>query len=79
MAESRMVYRPYCGCEVYRIMQSKPNLYRIQYCPLHEAALAMYEALKDLMEALEINGSNDVRVAYNLAKQAIAESEGKVK
>lgn len=45
MAE-RLVYKPPCGCEVYRIMNNKPNLYRIQYCSLHLSAPKLYGALQ---------------------------------
>ena len=43
------------------------------------AAPEIYEALKRLMEALEEHGSvhNDVRIAYNLTKPALAKAEGK--
>jgi len=46
---------------------------------LIESAPDLYEALKGLMEALEKCGSehSDVRVAYNLAKPALAKVEGK--
>ena len=42
------------------------------------AAPEMYEALERLMVALEECGSvhNDVRVAYNLAKPALAKAKG---
>jgi len=53
MAE-RLVYKSHCGCEVYRIMNHKPNLYRIQYCATHLAAPQLYEALKGLMSEYAI-------------------------
>jgi len=65
-----------------------PNRYRNPQVPSEEAeananliapAPDLYEALKELMEALEQFGSpsNEIRVAYNLAKPALAKAEGK--
>ena len=34
-------------------MHSKPNLYRIQYCPLHLAAPDIYEACKEMLKELK--------------------------
>ena len=57
MAE-RLVYKPHCGCEVYRIMNHKPNLYRIQYCATHLAAPQLYEALKIVVDSYERLGTS---------------------
>lgn len=44
-----------------------------------ESIKDMYEVLETIMEALEKDGSKSVavRIAYNLAKQALAQAEGK--
>ena len=74
MAE-RMVYRPDCGCEVYRIMHSKPNLYRIQYCPLHKSAPDLYKALKETVYELDnMCLSNHAQEAYLKGRQALAKA-----
>lgn len=39
-----MEYKTQCGCIV---VQSPPN-FRIKYCPKHDAASDLYEALKEL-------------------------------
>lgn len=79
----RLVYQPDCGCQVYRIMHSKPNLYRIQYCPKHNSAPDLYEACVDLMD---MQGINDGRVTVRgspseesilKAQKAICKAEGK--
>lgn len=73
--KERLVYQPSCGCKVYRIMRSNPNLYRIQYCPNHEAAPDLYEACKSALS----KGDNDARVpGYILdeLREAIAKAEG---
>ena len=80
MAE-RMVYRLSCGCEVYRIMRSKPNLYRIQYCPKHLACDDMVEALGAL--STEYQGTDDVEYGspyhhqWQQAIKALAKAGGK--
>ena len=68
----RLVYQPYCGCQVYRCMHTKPNLYRIQYCPLHEAAPRMYEALKELMERFNGGVRFPLQSTCDKANEAIA-------
>ncbi len=79
MAE-RLVYKPACGCEVYRIMHSNPNLYRIQYCPKHKWTSALYEALKAFDCNIDfVNDTNSNKyellkvLTYNLRK-ALAEA-----
>lgn len=71
----RLVYQPDCGCQVYRIMHSKPNLYRIQYCPLHKSAPDLYEALKvahrELLHAQWEDGLDKI-------EEALAKAEGNV-
>ncbi len=79
----RLVYQPSCGCQVYRIMHSKPNLYRIQYCPLHKEAPRLYEACKLLVAQSErfgvwcvgpdekpIAGVNGMDISKNVAVNA---------
>lgn len=89
MAE-RLVYKPECGCEVYRIMHSKPNLYRIQYCPKHKSAPDLYEALRLLLRAWESHGGYKdcccamlgrglkpcLACRVKTAKQALAKADG---
>jgi len=75
MMAERMVYRPSCGCEVYRIMHSKPNLYRIQYCPKHEAAPDLYEALKLYQEHQIGTGGHYCWKCAEAINKALAKAE----
>lgn len=72
MAE-RMVYHVNCGCEVYRIMHFKPNLYRIQYCPLHLFAPTVYLALEAIINSETIMDKDN----FNNALEALAKAGGK--
>ena len=77
----RLVYKPSCGCEVLRIMRSKPNLYRIQYCPKHKAAEAMYEALgavDDYLSAPYPENMKLKQIAADKLVSALALAKGKV-
>ena len=67
-----------CGCVIRR--NEWQFDYWVDYCSLHKSAPKLYKALETLMEALEKNGSesNDVRVAYNLAKPILAEARDKI-
>jgi len=75
----RLVYQPFCGCQVFRIMRSKPNLYRIQYCPLHETAPRLVEALKDIREyvlSLDAMGPETGQVIAGKCFLALSSVEG---
>ena len=92
MAE-RLVFKPECGCEVFRIMHSKPNLYRIQYCPKHNACEDMYEALKTTIvhpQSVAVDTLSEAQCRAELkrvcdridhfkdiANQALSKAEGK--
>ena len=65
----------------YQPLKINSEGWNLQMSNAHLIATApqLYEALKDLMEALEECGSehNAVGVAYNLAKPVLAKAEGK--
>ncbi len=73
----RLVFQPSCGCRVYRIMNRKPNPYRIQYCPLHLAAPEMYEALCSAVAVLKAQGFQDTQPVLTPMIRALAKAEGK--
>ena len=76
----RLVYQPDCGCQVYRIMHSKPNLYRIQYCPLHKSAPDLYKACKGIAYMWRKDTpafQGQLEEAKEELSKAIAKAEGK--
>ena len=80
-----MVFRE-CGCRTY--MTDHPNLFvpMVEYCPMHEVAPELLEALKEILSSWEQMQSTDnlddiARDMFNVsnaiikAKQAIAKAE----
>ena len=66
-----------CGCQI-RISGELHNA-EICYCPKHEAAPDMYEALKELVEWLEDDEKmiGNVVTIQGQCHQALAKAEGK--
>lgn len=60
-----MDYKTKCGCIV---VDSPPN-FRIKYCPKHDAAPAMYEALKELSDYLYALGGNEKLIPPKVYQQ----------
>ena len=78
--KERLVYEPECGCEIYRIMNHKPNLYRIQYCSKHEASMVVYEALRKAyiwMNAFMAKGGRTDGFPWMEVTQALVKAEEK--
>lgn len=67
-----------CGCQIRQIGDNPDLFCRIEYCPKHDAAPDMHEALKTLLRDYSINpNSNIFYEACRKARQALAKAEGK--
>jgi hypothetical protein len=77
-----------CTCEIVMrtgetldsSLGDKPcsDISRIVLCPLHDAAPAMYEALRDLLTFYEWSDSDSPeQIAYDNAMKAIAQAEAR--
>jgi len=68
-----IVVREYkCGCKI----TTEKNYSSISYCPLHEAAPALYKALKRLQVFYE-TGEMDYQEVKQAVLSALAQAEGK--
>lgn len=70
-----------CGCE----FEVSPLGQVFHWCPLHKAASAMYEALKDIGLNIAVNYDDDMKPIYQVSeeyldkiKTIIAKAKGKV-
>ncbi len=65
-----------CGCIIFRrhsFLMNNETRYGIDYCPKHSAAPDMYEALKELMQAVDsgqerIGAGRGMRINISLTK-----------